>query len=173
MSKPRKKKRPLKRVLALPDLEQSKAAVLNTFTSKSGRRSYDLDRRFCRLVPFRTAPRIQPQRGSEIPDLSRTEAICSHHQQSPLGCRPAQSAGSLLRYSEHSCDPKYRHRQPTAATITHAKRPPRQRLSFKRRSVYKSKLTVLWASRVCAPDGPKRRSGFVPVTSRADATLRA
>src|SRR6266446_3900427 len=41
MSKPRKKKRPLKRVLALPDLEQSKAAVLNTLTSKSGQRTYD------------------------------------------------------------------------------------------------------------------------------------
>ena len=41
MSKPRKKKRPPKRVLALPDLEQSKAAVLNSLTSKSGQRSYD------------------------------------------------------------------------------------------------------------------------------------
>ena len=41
MSKPRKKKRSPKRVLALPDLEQSKAAVLNTLTSKSGQRSYD------------------------------------------------------------------------------------------------------------------------------------
>jgi cellobiose phosphorylase len=41
MSKPGKKKRPPKRVLALPDLEQSKAAVLNTLTSKSGQRSYD------------------------------------------------------------------------------------------------------------------------------------
>lgn len=41
MSKPRKKKRPPKRVLALPDLEQSKAAVFNTLTSKSGQRSYD------------------------------------------------------------------------------------------------------------------------------------
>src|SRR5712692_6479179 len=41
MSKPRKKKRPPKRVLALPDLEQSKAAVLNTLTSKSGQRTYD------------------------------------------------------------------------------------------------------------------------------------
>jgi hypothetical protein len=34
MSKPRKKRRPPKRVLALPDLEQSKTAVLNTLTSK-------------------------------------------------------------------------------------------------------------------------------------------
>src|SRR5690348_8583630 len=41
MSKPRKKKRALKRILALPDLEQSKAAVLNSLTSKSGQRSYD------------------------------------------------------------------------------------------------------------------------------------
>ena len=35
MSKPRKKKRPPKRVLALPDLEQSKAAVLNSLSSES------------------------------------------------------------------------------------------------------------------------------------------
>ena len=41
MSKTRKKKRPPKRVLALPDLEQSKAAVLNSLTSKSGQRTYD------------------------------------------------------------------------------------------------------------------------------------
>jgi hypothetical protein len=41
MSKPRKKKRSPKRVLALPDLEQAKTAVLNTLTSKSGQRSYD------------------------------------------------------------------------------------------------------------------------------------
>src|ERR671913_848149 len=41
MSKKRNKKRPSKRTLALPDLEQSKSAVLNTLTSKSGQRSYD------------------------------------------------------------------------------------------------------------------------------------
>lgn len=41
MLKPRKKRRPPKSVLALPDLEQSKAAVLNSLTSKSGQRSYD------------------------------------------------------------------------------------------------------------------------------------
>ena len=38
--KPRRKKAP-KRTLALPDLEQSKAAVLNTLTSASGQRTYD------------------------------------------------------------------------------------------------------------------------------------
>ena len=41
MSKKRNKKRPPKRTLPLPDLEQSNAALLNTLTSKSGQRSYD------------------------------------------------------------------------------------------------------------------------------------
>ncbi|PYV20568.1 MAG: integrase [Acidobacteria bacterium] len=41
MSKPRKKKRSPKRVLALPDLEQSQASVLNSLSSESGRRTYD------------------------------------------------------------------------------------------------------------------------------------
>jgi hypothetical protein len=40
MSKTRRKKRSAKRVLALPDLEQSKTAVLNSLTSKSGQRTY-------------------------------------------------------------------------------------------------------------------------------------
>ena len=41
MSKKRNKKRPPKRTLALFDLEQSKADVLNNLTSKSGQRRYD------------------------------------------------------------------------------------------------------------------------------------
>src|SRR5258708_10776994 len=41
MSKSRKKKKPSKHILALPDLEQAKSAVLNTLTSKSGQRTYD------------------------------------------------------------------------------------------------------------------------------------
>ena len=39
-SKSRKKKPP-KRVLALPDLEHAKTAVLNSLTSASGQRTYD------------------------------------------------------------------------------------------------------------------------------------
>jgi len=38
--KPRRKKTP-KRVLALPDLEQAKAAVVNSLSSASGQRTYD------------------------------------------------------------------------------------------------------------------------------------
>lgn len=41
MPKTRRKRRTPKRVLALPDLEQSKAAVLNNLTSESGQRTYD------------------------------------------------------------------------------------------------------------------------------------
>jgi hypothetical protein len=40
MSKTRRNKRSPKRVLALPDLEQSKTAVLNSLASKSGQRTY-------------------------------------------------------------------------------------------------------------------------------------
>src|SRR5881397_1524313 len=41
MLKSRKKRKTPKRVLALPDLDQAKSAVLNTLTSKSGQRTYD------------------------------------------------------------------------------------------------------------------------------------
>lgn len=40
MSRSRKRKNP-KRILALPDLAQAKASVLNTLASKSGQRTYD------------------------------------------------------------------------------------------------------------------------------------
>ena len=41
MSKKSRKKRAPKRVLALPDLEHAKTAVLNSLTSVSGQRTYD------------------------------------------------------------------------------------------------------------------------------------
>jgi hypothetical protein len=41
MSQSRMRKRSPKQVLALPDLEQSKAAVLSSLTSKSGQRTYE------------------------------------------------------------------------------------------------------------------------------------
>ena len=41
MLKSRKKRKSPKRVLALPDPERAKSAVLNTLTSKSGQRTYD------------------------------------------------------------------------------------------------------------------------------------
>ena len=46
-----RKKRPPKRVLALPDLEHAKTAVLNSLTSASGQRTYDHAIRACNLNP--------------------------------------------------------------------------------------------------------------------------
>src|SRR4030095_12000701 len=54
-SKPRKKKTPT-RVLALPDLEQAKTAVLNSLTSASGQRTYDHAMRECVGVSFPDPP---------------------------------------------------------------------------------------------------------------------
>lgn len=46
-----KRKRALKTVLKFPDLEQSKSAVLNSFTAPSSQRSYDhAIREFMRLI---------------------------------------------------------------------------------------------------------------------------
>jgi len=72
MSKPRKKKCPRKRVLALPDLEQSKTAVLNTSLQKAVSAAMIAPSPICRLVLFRTAPRIQPQRGSQKREAATT-----------------------------------------------------------------------------------------------------
>jgi hypothetical protein len=72
MSKKRRKKRPPKRVLALPDLEQSKAAVLNSLTSKSGQRTYD--RAITDFVDFRaSAGRSQIGSSVDTPRQRRYE----------------------------------------------------------------------------------------------------
>lgn len=89
MSKPRKKKKPPKRVLALPDLEQSKAAVLNSLTSKSGQRTYD--RAITDFVEwYCSEPRLAFNRTVVLryKIYLRTEAVCSNHDQSPFGRRP-------------------------------------------------------------------------------------
>lgn len=69
MSKSRTKKSP-KRVLALPDLEQAKSAVLNTLTSVSGQRTYDhaINDFVEWYAPSRAWPSIAY--GPEIPVLS-------------------------------------------------------------------------------------------------------
>lgn len=67
MSKSRKKKRTPKRVLALPDLEQSKAAVLNSLKSKSGQRTA------VRRVAYEAADSglLSPELAAGIPTLSK------------------------------------------------------------------------------------------------------
>jgi len=55
-----KPKRAPKTVLKLPDLEQSKSAVMNSLTSASSKRSYDYaNSQIHRLVLLGTSPRVQ------------------------------------------------------------------------------------------------------------------
>jgi len=79
-----KHKRTQKTILKLPDLEQSKSAVMNSLTSASSKRSYDHAIRefidwYCsepRLVFNRTVPGSRLYRGnafSSIPSLDRYE----------------------------------------------------------------------------------------------------
>ena len=88
MPKSRKKKRSPKRVLALPDLEQAKSAVLNTLTSK--RRPTDVRSRHYRIrrvVLFGAAFSFQPNGRPSIPDQSRTKAIRTVNDQlASRGC---------------------------------------------------------------------------------------
>jgi hypothetical protein len=78
MPKPnsRRKKSP-KRVLALPDLEHAKTAVLNSLTSASGQRTYDAIREF--VAWYCSEPRLafQPHRRAPLPDSSRRTRICA------------------------------------------------------------------------------------------------
>jgi integrase len=68
MSKSRKKRMP-KRVLALPDLEQAKSAVLDTLTSVSGQRTYDhaIKLTTSSNVLLRAEPGLQSLCGPDIP----------------------------------------------------------------------------------------------------------
>ena len=87
MSKPRKKKRPPKRVLALPDLEQTKAAVLNSLTSKSAQRTYD--RAITDFVAwYCSEPRLALNRTVVLRYRFYLEqkAYRTHNNQPPAGC---------------------------------------------------------------------------------------
>jgi integrase len=77
-----RRKKPPKRVLALPDLEQSKAAVLNSLTSVSGQRTRPCDPGVRQLVLLGAAPRIQPDGRPSLPDSPRTATLRPGHDQS-------------------------------------------------------------------------------------------
>jgi hypothetical protein len=82
-------KKPAKRVLALPDLEQAKAAVLNSLTSASGQRTYD--HAITEFVAwYCSEPRLAFNRTVvlryRIP--SRPAPLRAGHDQSPARRRP-------------------------------------------------------------------------------------
>jgi hypothetical protein len=74
-SKSRKKRSP-KRVLAIPDLEHAKAAVLNSLTSVSGQRTYDhAIREFVAWYCSGSArPRLQQRDGGDVVPDAETES---------------------------------------------------------------------------------------------------
>jgi hypothetical protein len=86
MPKHRRKRRPPKRSLALPDLEQTKSAVLNSLTSKSGQRTYDhAINEFVELVLLGTGTRFQSHGCSSIPNPFGATAPRSNNDQPALG----------------------------------------------------------------------------------------
>ncbi len=105
-SKSRRKKAP-KRVLALPDLEHAKTAVLSSLTSASGQRTYEhAIREFV----------VQPYGGASIPDSPRTARICASHDQSSVGRGPAHRVrGSRRGPSERRIGGRYSSGQGGAA----------------------------------------------------------
>ena len=110
-----RKKRKLKRVSALPDLEQWKAAVLSSLNIQQ--RSTYLRSRHYRLrglVLLRAATRIQPHRRVAIPDLSRTEAVRADYNQPAPGRRPACGVSGLTK----SCGPAVVSKQAPQPVLT-------------------------------------------------------
>jgi hypothetical protein len=98
-SKSRKKKPP-KRVLALPDLEQIKTAVLNSLTSASGQRTYDhANREF--VGWYCSEPRLAFNR-TVVLGIGSTSSSGSTH-------RPRSISGSRLCAGSRT-------RQPTAGS---------------------------------------------------------
>ncbi len=85
-----RKKKPPKRVLALPDLEHAKTAVLNSLTSASGQRTYD--HAISEFVAwYCSEPRLafNPDRGSALPHSLGAASLRARDDQSTAGCRPA------------------------------------------------------------------------------------
>ena len=113
-SKSRKKKPP-KRVLALPDLEHAKTAVLNSLTSASGQRTYD--QRFASSSPGTVR---SPASRSTAPSCSGTaftsnNANMRRHDQSSARRRPADRVrGGRRRPPESRIGGRYSAREGSA-----------------------------------------------------------
>jgi hypothetical protein len=80
-----KHKRTPKTVLKLPDLGQSKSAVMSSLTSASKALRRSCDSQIHRLVLLRASTRLQQDAGHTIPDRPRTAAICSVDDQPEIG----------------------------------------------------------------------------------------
>ncbi|SRR5579884_360460 len=77
MPKDRRKRRPPKRSLALPDLEQTKSAVLNSLTQKAASEHTIMRLMSSSTVVLGTATCLQSHRCAPIPRLPRAATPCS------------------------------------------------------------------------------------------------
>ena len=87
-------KKPPKRVLALPDLEQAKAAVLNSLTSASGQRTYDHA-----ITEFVAWYCSEPRRGdgSSAPFATSQDGSDQPRYADPAGCYAGRPSQGLTR----------------------------------------------------------------------------
>src|SRR5450631_3511641 len=88
MAKNKRKRNP-KTVLKLPDLEQSKSAVLNSLTSQSSQRTYDhAIREF--IEWYCSEPRLAFNKTvvTRYRICSGTAALCFNYHQPAAGCGP-------------------------------------------------------------------------------------
>jgi hypothetical protein len=87
-----KRKRTPKTVLKLPDLEQSKSAVLNSLTSPSSQRSYDhAIREFIEWYCSEPEARLQQDRCHPLSHIPRTAPLRSINHQPPFSRCPKAS----------------------------------------------------------------------------------
>ena len=122
MSKTRKKRTP-KRVLALPDLEQAKSAVLNTLTSVSGQRTYDhalndfvewycseprLAPVFRQGTPLRPRVSMRPLRKARVALRISEGPLRPDSGGMPLGRALAPRSRTVRRRGKNACHPRDR-----------------------------------------------------------------
>ena len=88
-SKSRKKKSP-KRILAFPDLEHAKTAVLNSLTSPAASEPTTTPFASSSLGTARNRAGVQPDGGAPLPHSSRTTRVCTGHDQSSASGSPSR-----------------------------------------------------------------------------------
>ena|SRR5438876_473810 len=94
-SNPKRKKAP-KTVLKLPDLEQSKSAVLNILVFSSSQRSYGhAIREFIEWYCSEPRTGVQQNGRHSLSHCSRAEALRPFHHQSEIGRGPATGLRSV------------------------------------------------------------------------------
>jgi len=103
--------------MALPDLEQAKAAVLNSVTSASGQRPYDhAITEFRRLVLFGAAAGVQPHRRAPLSHPPRAAPLRAGHDQPEARSGPTRGLrGSRCRSPQSGAGGEHTPREGRAA----------------------------------------------------------